>query len=209
MPGDYDGDGLTDFAVWRPSDGFWHVMSSATGTIRTQQWGLYGDVPVPGDYDGDGRADFAVWRPGDGTWFVMNSVSGAVRTQQFGQYGDVPVPGQYDDFLGDDFTVWRPSTGAWYTLGSSQFGVVNMTNWGVVVDVPSAAHFNCYTSERAIFRPSSGTWMLPGLAPIRWGFRGDIPVAGNYTGDFSDDFAVWRPSDGTWYVLENPRRCLT
>ena len=48
MPGDYDGDGRTDFAVWRPSTGQWFVIDSSTGQPRpaAQQWGQAGDVPV-------------------------------------------------------------------------------------------------------------------------------------------------------------------
>lgn len=42
--GDYDGDGRTDFCVWRPSTGQFYV-SSATGGIMTQTWGVAGDIP--------------------------------------------------------------------------------------------------------------------------------------------------------------------
>src|SRR5262249_54832069 len=34
-------------ALWRPSDGNWWIINSATNTVRVQQWGAAGDVHLP------------------------------------------------------------------------------------------------------------------------------------------------------------------
>jgi len=42
VPGDYDGNGTTDIAVFRPSTGVWYVRNGATVA-----WGASGDRPLP------------------------------------------------------------------------------------------------------------------------------------------------------------------
>ncbi|MCV4783932.1 VCBS repeat-containing protein, partial [Escherichia coli] len=74
VPGDYDADGRTDIAVWRPSNGVWYIARSTLG-LSIFQWGINGDKPFSGDFDGDGKADAVIWRPSNGVWYVIQSSS--------------------------------------------------------------------------------------------------------------------------------------
>ena len=46
-PGDYDGDGKTEYSVWRPgTPGVFYMLTAGTGRFTTTAWGAAGDIPV-------------------------------------------------------------------------------------------------------------------------------------------------------------------
>ena len=158
---DYNGDGKTDIAAWRPSTGVWSVRG-----ISTTTYGLPNDKPAPGDYDGDGKADVAVWRPSTGQWYVRGII-----TTTYGVSGDKPVQADFDGDGKTDIAVWRPSTGRWYIRGKASVG------WGLSGDVPVPGDYDGDgKADVAVWRPTTGQWYVRGASTVVFGQNGDIPV---------------------------------
>jgi subtilisin family serine protease len=205
---DFDGDGRSDVAIFRPSDGGWYFLPSGSSAGRRVQWGEDSDIPVPGDYDGDHTADIAVYRPSTGMWYIVQS-TGTTRVVQWGAVGDIPAPADFDGDGRTDPTVFRPSTGRWYQLRSvTGFGYG--VNWGLWGDVPVPADYDGDgRADPAVYRPSEGRWYELwsstgfGHGALWGGIPGDIPLAGDYDGDGKADPTVFRPADGSWYQLRS------
>ena len=98
VPGDYDGDGKTDVAIYHASMGGWWIIPSS-GTGPQGQVGTYGVgwggpefTAVPGDYDGDGKTDVAIYQSSNGGWWIIHSSDASTYGMGWGgDASDVPL----------------------------------------------------------------------------------------------------------------------
>ncbi len=225
VPADYDGDGLTDLAVYRNSNNTFYRATSQTNTATQFSggvWGVAGDMFVPGDYDGDGKGDLAVWRPSNGFWYILQSSTNSLFAVQWGQNGDTPITGDFDGDLKTDFAVVRKNVdGAgtpltWFILQSNfgyDFGIA--ARWGANGDIPLVGDFDGNgKADITIFRPSTGVWgsLLSNSSSVAgttqkfatFGQNSDVPQPADYDGDGIVDYAVFRPgSTGEFYILKS------
>ena len=214
--GDYDKDGIADLGVYQLSSGHWFVLSGVTPCLYDYALGYNGAKPVVGDYDGDGADDPAVFDSNTGKWFIYSSWSGSPIVWNFGWgwKGVLPVAGDYDGDGASDIAIYYPPTGLWY-IYSVKRGVALVwgTSWGYTGCVPVAGDFDGDGAyDLAVYDPTRYTWWirsvsgtpsLRGGLPLmgsNWGFKGGLPMAGDYNGDGAFDMAIYNPSTTGWFI---------
>jgi hypothetical protein len=208
---DYDGDGISDLHVYRPSVGGWYISRSSNGSLLSGTWGNATDWPVQGDYDHDGKDDIGIWRPSTGDWAILNSSTGNSTGlfANFGVRGDVPVPGDYDGDGKTDIAYWRRTTGEW-NVRPSGGGTMAPFQWGAPGDEPVQADYDGDgKTDFAVWRPQTGQWIYRRSATndfgvVSWGATTDIPVPGaDRDQDHKADIVVFRPQSGQFLILSS------
>lgn len=182
--GDYDGDGQSDIAIFRPAGGLWAIRG-----VTRAYFGTAGDLPVSGDYGGSGQDEIAIFRFSSGLWAVRG-----VTKAYFGRVGDFPVPGNYQGDGIDRMAIFRPASGLWVIRG------ITRTNFGQDGDIPVPADYSGDgTAKISVFRPATGLWAIRGFTRIYFGRVNDWPIPGDY-GFGLDSPALFRPGTGLWAV---------
>ncbi len=179
---DYNADGTSDIAVFRPTTGLWAVRG-----VTRLYFGSFTDSLVPGDYRGDGTTLPAVFRPSTGLW----AVRGLTRLY-FGSSTDSPRPLDYSGDGMSDIAIFRPSTGLWAVRGVSRI------YFGSSTDRPVPGYYAAGPAAPAIFRPSTGLWAVRGLTRLYFGSSTDSLVPGDYANSGAWSPAIFRPSTGLW-----------
>jgi hypothetical protein len=208
-PGDFDGDGVTDRAVYRNSTGVWYIRKSSDTSWFVLPFGLPGDKPVAGDFDGDTITDIAVFRPSDGNWYFWYMGTQQFSAVHFGADGDKPLHADFDGDFKVDVAVYRPSTGVWYYLKSTN-GEFVATQWGISTDIPLPADYDGDgKADLTVYRDSGHVSYIlrsyTGSVSYYWyGLTGDVFQVGDYDGDYVSELAVYRPSNRSWWMANIP-----
>lgn len=203
IPQDYDGDGKTDFALFREMSPYavFFIWPASAGGWSSNQWGLPGDIPVPADYDGDGLADIAIARPDPGQgnllWAASRSSDQSTGIWTWGADTDIPCPADYNGDGIADLGVYRPTDGTFWTYNTLN-GEYHMTNIGTVTNnkCVSSDYDGDGKADIAIYDSSNANWTIHrstdgNLSTVTWGSAGNIPVQNDYDGDGKTDLAVW------------------
>jgi hypothetical protein len=205
VAGDWDGNGIDDVGIFRPSAG--QFLLRQFGFIRvcnpictvtfgfttvTVPFGQAGDLPIVGDWDGDGDDTVGVYRPSNTTFFLSNSNQNPQNNiiSVFGVAEDLPVAGDWNADGVDTIGVFRPSVTTFFLSNTNENPQQNIISvFGQAADLPLAGDWDGDGDDNiGVFRPSAARFNLSNdNSAISFNFifgtAGDQPVAGDWDGN--------------------------
>jgi len=193
---DYDGDGTTDAATFRPANGNWSRLYRGGGSEASV-------TPVPADYEGDGITALAVYHPAGGKWYIRQSTAGD-RVETFGWAASIPLPGDYDGDGRADLAVFHRPTARWYFRYSNGGPDYNLAyGWSAVIPVP-ADYDGDGATDIAVYYRATASWYISysgGGSRVQSNGWSPIPVPADYDGDGKADIAEFYRPLARWYVI--------
>lgn len=215
VSGDWDGDGISDAAIWRPGAPGLYILRLSTRPSRpfALPFGLTGDDPkIVDDFNGDGITDFAIYRAGATTGAVSHTLiklSSTFVDRDFitGENGAFPCSGDYNGDGAADIGVQNNAGGGVASfrlfdgLAGGQFATFALgTPTDVIVDGNFTGDF---VDDMTVIRGVGGViqWTSRNgstgvtQATVPFGNSAtDFVLTGDYDGDGLDDYSTWRPS---------------
>jgi hypothetical protein len=174
LVGDWDGDGIDEIALFRPSrynnhSRFFLDLENDGVTNRTVSIPYcHYCLPISGDWDGDGYDDVGLYLPNSNTFrlYLLNNSTTATfyKDVALGRKGDSPIAGD------------------WNADGLDELGVFRSPN---------------------IFYLDSNFTGGAAEYQKRYGNTGDIPVIGDWDGDGDDNIGLFRPSTQQFFKNPN------
>jgi len=179
-PMDYDGDGRTEFSVFRPGIG-WYFYNDNGTLLKSIPITFANAQPAPADYDGNGTDDVVVYH--NGTWskydFNTGAAAWSITTDDFGD--GIAVPMDYDGDGRAEFTVFRPGLNwHFYNEDGTHFSGI----WiGLPGAVPAPGDYDGDGVEDAVvFNRDNPSWLFYNISPAAY-VRSVVTPGGSVNGD--------------------------
>jgi len=219
VPGDYDGDGKTDLAVYKSGSGGntnsgkngnnWTIRysSSAQSVVFNSvdyKYGWAAAIPVPGDYDGDGKTDFAVYDPADGNWWI-NFSSGSVpswisslsanwnATVRNNYYFAGVSPGRF----AFGWSSSKPAQADYDGDGKTDIAVANGINWYFIFSSGQVPSYFSNLSDLVVSNGQYGYYSISSL-PVS---NSVLPASADFNGDGFAEIATF---NSTTFAIISP-----
>ncbi|MBI2439908.1 MAG: hypothetical protein HYV35_00885 [Lentisphaerae bacterium] len=208
-PGDYDGDGRSDVALYDYNAGVWRLITMA-GQPLDLLFGVTRVQPFVGDFDGDGYSEFGLYDPAQGLWTLYSAARDQAAALQLGDVSMLPVPADYNGDGRAELALFETDNGTWHIFNAWSGELYSM-RWGSSGMIPVPGDYNGDgAADLAVYEPATGNWLIACFHKYyrAWTYFGGalggplwLPVPGDYDGDGRNDACLFESASGRWMLL--------